>query len=612
MLREDLAADADLLVQVFSITAEIHANSAPSICLEEELNYLALRHGDDAGEKINDALRPALRVLKDGGDPAREIAKWASGALPRLHPRVRTCPNAYALMLGSAASLGRLGRRRLIDETPDVNTSMGNVAWILSAESLAEPVDLGVELVERGVRFLDPTETDSTLSLPGTEPLFVGISWERSGEEVEMLVEAEVGRTVDLGDDVEAVTIRTLAGEEYRLEELRVLSTASGSFDITGTAANTEHHPADGVEPDRGAETALDFVCYVIMGFGGVDSSTGVERSPNEIYQDRIRPAAERAGFACRRWDTSESAGALQHAEYAQLRLADAVVVDISAATPQVMYQLGVVHALRERGVLVIADADAGFEKMIHGLEVMQYPPSESTETKELENFWNVFTEILQMRASPTTESPIYAFGEQFRPPTLDATAPEPSSEPGLEGSPGWLVLGHFDAEPSSPEQGRAQDFSQIYKFIIKPVALEMGLELIRQDHPKVQPIDARTFGLAGRSDVVVVRLRRLGGPRAEGVDRCLPAAARRPRPGRQPGVRGVARPPIAFQRARRFVRRAVAVAQARERGSQRAQRRLVAGISAPLRGSLEKPPAPSFLPAKVRCRIRGRRWSYR
>ena len=88
---------------------------------------------------------------------------------------------------------------------------------------------------------------------------------------------------------------------------------------------------------------------FVAMPFGvkqGIDF--------NRVYEDYIRPGLESAGFEVFRADQEQRAGDIRTDMFQELLLADLVVVDLSIDNPNVWYELGVRHALRARGVLLV------------------------------------------------------------------------------------------------------------------------------------------------------------------------------------------------------------------------------------------------------------------
>ncbi|KAF0100684.1 MAG: hypothetical protein FD187_1603 [bacterium] len=77
------------------------------------------------------------------------------------------------------------------------------------------------------------------------------------------------------------------------------------------------------------------------------------------VYADYLKPALEEAGFQVFRADEERRAGDIRTDMFQELLLADLVVVDLSIDNPNVWYELGVRHALRARGVLLVQSARA-------------------------------------------------------------------------------------------------------------------------------------------------------------------------------------------------------------------------------------------------------------
>ena len=72
------------------------------------------------------------------------------------------------------------------------------------------------------------------------------------------------------------------------------------------------------------------------------------------VYTGYIRPGLESAGFEVFRADEELRAGDIRTDMFQELLLADLVVVDLTIDNPNVWYELGVRHALRARGVLLV------------------------------------------------------------------------------------------------------------------------------------------------------------------------------------------------------------------------------------------------------------------
>jgi tetratricopeptide (TPR) repeat protein len=74
----------------------------------------------------------------------------------------------------------------------------------------------------------------------------------------------------------------------------------------------------------------------------------------NRVYDDYIKTALEGEGFEVFRADEETRAGSILTDMFQELLLADLVVADLSIDNPNVWYELGVRHALRARGVVLI------------------------------------------------------------------------------------------------------------------------------------------------------------------------------------------------------------------------------------------------------------------
>ncbi len=72
------------------------------------------------------------------------------------------------------------------------------------------------------------------------------------------------------------------------------------------------------------------------------------------VYTEWLKPALTEAGFEVFRADEERRAGDIRSDMFQELLLADLVVVDLTLDNPNVWYELGVRHALRARGVLLV------------------------------------------------------------------------------------------------------------------------------------------------------------------------------------------------------------------------------------------------------------------
>ena len=93
---------------------------------------------------------------------------------------------------------------------------------------------------------------------------------------------------------------------------------------------------------------------FVAMPFGLKKDSQGNDIDFNRVYDDLIKPALEAAGLVVFRADQEQRAGDIRTDMFQELLIADLVLADLTLDNPNVWYELGVRHALRARGVVII------------------------------------------------------------------------------------------------------------------------------------------------------------------------------------------------------------------------------------------------------------------
>ena len=93
---------------------------------------------------------------------------------------------------------------------------------------------------------------------------------------------------------------------------------------------------------------------FVAMPFGIKPDSLGQAIDFDRIYSELIRPALESIGLEVLRADDDMAPGDIRADLFQELLMADLVVADLSLDNPNVWYELGVRHALRARGVILI------------------------------------------------------------------------------------------------------------------------------------------------------------------------------------------------------------------------------------------------------------------
>lgn len=91
------------------------------------------------------------------------------------------------------------------------------------------------------------------------------------------------------------------------------------------------------------------------MPFGTKPGTDGSSIDFNRVYAELIQPALKQAGLDPFRADQEVRAGDIRTDMFQELLLADLVLADLTIDNPNVWYELGVRHALRSRGVVLIS-----------------------------------------------------------------------------------------------------------------------------------------------------------------------------------------------------------------------------------------------------------------
>jgi tetratricopeptide (TPR) repeat protein len=93
---------------------------------------------------------------------------------------------------------------------------------------------------------------------------------------------------------------------------------------------------------------------FVVMPFGTKPGPDGQLIDFNRVYGEYISPALKTAGLEPFRADQEMRPGDILTDMFQELLVADLVVADLTIENPNVWYELGVRHALRARGVVIV------------------------------------------------------------------------------------------------------------------------------------------------------------------------------------------------------------------------------------------------------------------
>jgi tetratricopeptide (TPR) repeat protein len=276
VLRSDLATGVEgsgFATRAHEVVEELHADLPDALGLEEDLIWAAVRHeaGEESLEPATAALRLALASMLEHEDGGRRVARWASQALGRLPDSVTATEAAKLLAVGASLRIGQAGAAARIAE----QRLPASISWLVPSEAVANPVELGVELADGGLRFVEPTPGALIVELPSTSPVVAEVSWEGESR----LLAVEPGTEVPGATG--AITLRTLAGRRYVIEP--------------------EVAPGEGTAPLPGDVERLRRSCVQVI----TDLGAGMGYA---IADDLVATtvAFRRAGVLTLRWGTVE------------------------------------------------------------------------------------------------------------------------------------------------------------------------------------------------------------------------------------------------------------------------------------------------------------------
>src|SRR5262249_19918724 len=145
----------------------------------------------------------------------------------------------------------------------------------------------------------------------------------------------------------------------------------------------------------RGLRTRDVRTCFVIMPFRKKkDPARHDEVDFDKVYDDIIRPGVESLNkhglkIKCLRCDKVERAGLIHERMLDYIADADVAVVDITTENPNVFYELGVRHALRDRVTVLIRREGTSNPFNIGGMTTIGYDLDEQSARRAREAIAN-------------------------------------------------------------------------------------------------------------------------------------------------------------------------------------------------------------------------------
>ena len=118
--------------------------------------------------------------------------------------------------------------------------------------------------------------------------------------------------------------------------------------------------------------------CFVIMPYGQL--GTNEEEKNRRFFESVIKPVAKEVGYETVRADDADLRS-ITKTVFLSLAKAPLVIADLTGASPNVFYELGIRHTLVSCGtILITIDLPESTVFNIHGYPIIQYIEGEEKE----------------------------------------------------------------------------------------------------------------------------------------------------------------------------------------------------------------------------------------
>lgn len=113
--------------------------------------------------------------------------------------------------------------------------------------------------------------------------------------------------------------------------------------------------------------------CFVIMPFGEKTDHGGQQIDFDDVFEFLIKPPLEQMQIEVIRCDKIPSAGSIHRDMLQHILRDDLAIVDITTLNPNVFYELGVRHALRRSGTILLRRKGTKSPFNIQGMKAFEY-----------------------------------------------------------------------------------------------------------------------------------------------------------------------------------------------------------------------------------------------
>jgi len=218
--------------------------------------------------------------------------------------------------------------------------------------------------------------------------------------------------------------------------------------------------------------------CFVIIGFGKkVDYSTGRTIDLDKTFEYIIKPVFEELGFVCFRGCDIKHSGTIDVHMLENILKSDFVVADLSTLNPNVLYELGIRHAVRRNTTIIIAERELTYPFDLSHIVIDKYEHlGVGIDHGEVLRFREELNDkVLKLLSSPEVDSPLYSLFPKLEVPRFSKEEVEEIKESiREEGSLSDLI--------TAAEKAReARDYLMAIEILEKAIELKQDNMLVTQ-----------------------------------------------------------------------------------------------------------------------------------
>ncbi|GLU51543.1 hypothetical protein Dfri01_10040 [Dyadobacter frigoris] len=164
--------------------------------------------------------------------------------------------------------------------------------------------------------------------------------------------------------------------------------------------------------------------CFVIIGFGRkMDHSTGREFDLDKTFEYIIKPAFEELNFLCYRASEITHSGVIDLPMYDNILKSDFVVADLSTLNANVLYELGIRHAVRKNTTIIISESELKYPFDLSHIVIEPYEHlGKGIDHGEVMRFKKLLQDkVVELKKNPQTDSPLYTIFPDLEIPKFTA-----------------------------------------------------------------------------------------------------------------------------------------------------------------------------------------------